>query len=154
MNFGSLYLFWRFKEHPCPSSPHLGFGGHWRFLTEVLHLDLDLNMVTGLSYTQVLNFCSLFWFWRCTEPPCPLSLDLGLWRMLEVPDWGLAHWSWFVYGQWSWLGYVQEPCLDLLGIFHLQRLRKYVVSGFWWVQDGFMVGFGWVRGSGSAKDKD
>ena len=25
-----------------------GFGGHWRFLTGVLHLDLDLDMVTGL----------------------------------------------------------------------------------------------------------
>ena len=22
--------------------------------------------------------------------PCPLSPHLGLWRMLEVPDWGLA----------------------------------------------------------------
>ena len=25
-----------------------GFGGHWRFLTGVLHLDLDLDMVAGL----------------------------------------------------------------------------------------------------------
>ena len=25
-----------------------GFEGHWRFLTWVWHLDLDLNMVTGL----------------------------------------------------------------------------------------------------------
>ena len=26
----------------------LGFEGHWRFLTGVLHLDLDLYMVNGL----------------------------------------------------------------------------------------------------------
>ena len=25
----------------------LGFGGHWRFLTGVLHLDIDCDMVTG-----------------------------------------------------------------------------------------------------------
>ena len=25
-----------------------GFGGHWRFLTVVWHLDLDLDMVIGL----------------------------------------------------------------------------------------------------------
>ena len=25
-----------------------GIGGHWRFLTGVWHLDLDLDMVTGL----------------------------------------------------------------------------------------------------------
>ena len=36
-----------------------GFGGRWRFLTGVLHLDLDLDMVTGLWYTHVLNFASL-----------------------------------------------------------------------------------------------
>ena len=26
----------------------LGFGGHWRFLTWVRHLDLGLDMVSGL----------------------------------------------------------------------------------------------------------
>ena len=28
------------------------FGGHWRFLTGVWHLGLDLNMVIGLLYTH------------------------------------------------------------------------------------------------------
>ena len=28
-----------------------GFGGRWRFLTGVLYLGLDLDMVTGLWYT-------------------------------------------------------------------------------------------------------
>ena len=31
------------------------------------------------------------------EYPCPLSPDLGLWRMQEDPDWCLASWSWFGY---------------------------------------------------------
>ena len=36
-----------------------GFGGGWRFLTGVWHLDLDLDMVTGRYYTYILNFDSL-----------------------------------------------------------------------------------------------
>ena len=63
------------------------------------HLDLDLDIVTVLLYTYDPNFSSLSWFWRCKEHWCPLSPDLGLWRMLEVPDWGLASWLWF--GYWS-----------------------------------------------------
>ena len=36
-----------------------GFGGCWRFLAGVWHLDLDLDMVTGLWYTHVPNLGSL-----------------------------------------------------------------------------------------------
>ena len=36
-----------------------GFGRCWRFLTQVLHLDLEFYMVTGLWYTHALNFESL-----------------------------------------------------------------------------------------------
>ena len=43
-------------------------------------------------------FSFLSWSWRCKEHPCPLSPDLGLWLGLEVPDLGLASWSWFHYG--------------------------------------------------------
>ena len=78
-----------------------GFGGCWRFLTGVWHLDVDFDMVTGLWYTHIPNFGSLFWIWRCKEHPCLLSPHLGLWRTLEVPDWGLASWYWFGYGHWS-----------------------------------------------------
>ena len=35
------------------------YGGCWRFLTGVWHLDLDLEMVTGLRYTHDPNFGSL-----------------------------------------------------------------------------------------------
>ena len=31
----------------------------------------NLNMVTGLWYTNIPNFGSLSWFWRCKEHPCP-----------------------------------------------------------------------------------
>ena len=80
-----------------------GFGGCWRFLTGVWHLDLDFDMVTGLLYTHDTNFGSLSWFWRCKEHPCPLSPHLGLWKTLEVPYWGLAYWSCLdrVTGLWS-----------------------------------------------------
>ena len=36
-----------------------GFGGCWRLLTRVWHLDLDYVMVTGLCYTHVPKFGSL-----------------------------------------------------------------------------------------------
>ena len=36
-----------------------GFGGHWRFLTGVLHHIHDLDMVIGLWYTHIQNFGSL-----------------------------------------------------------------------------------------------
>ena len=70
-------------------------------LTGVWHLDFDLNMFTDLWYLNIPNFGSLSWFWRCKEHPCPLSPIYGLWLGLEVPDWGLASWSWFGYGHWS-----------------------------------------------------
>ena len=36
------------------------FGGCWRFLTGVWHLDLDFDMVIGLLYIHDPNFCSLY----------------------------------------------------------------------------------------------
>ena len=63
------------------------------FLTGIWHLDLDLDMVSGLWYTDDMNLSSLSLFISCKEHPYPLSPDLGLWSMLEVPDWGLASWS-------------------------------------------------------------
>ena len=93
-----------------------GFGGCWKFLTWVCHLELALDMVTGLWYTYIPNFGPLSWFWRCKEHPCPLSPYLGLWRMLEVPDWGLASWSEF--------GLFEEPCLDLPWSFDYTQISE------------------------------
>ena len=68
-----------------------------------------LDMVTGLWYTNDPNLSYLSWFWRCKEHPCPLSHHLGLWRMLDVPDWGLVPISLFWNTQWSlmhpWSGF-------------------------------------------------
>ena len=35
-----------------------GFGGRWRFLAGVLHLDRDLDMVTGLWFIHIPNLIS------------------------------------------------------------------------------------------------
>ena len=51
-------------------------------------------MVTCLRYTHIPNFGSLSWFRRCKENPCPLSPPLGLWRILEFPDWCFKSWFW------------------------------------------------------------
>ena len=72
-------------------------------------LILIFDMVPGLWYTHVPILDSLSLFWRCKEHPCPLSPDLGIWRTLEVPDWGLLSWSWLGYGHWSLI----DPSFEL-----------------------------------------
>ena len=47
-----------YLDFECAKNIHVlyvllwGFGGRWKFLVGVWHLDLDLNMVTGLWHTQ------------------------------------------------------------------------------------------------------
>ena len=100
-------------------------------------------MVTGLWYTHILNFGSLSWFWRCKEHPCPLSPHLGLWRTLEVPDWGLASWYWFGYGHWSLVHPYAEFWLSIL-ILKVQRTSMSFKSWFGALEDagGSWLGFG------------
>ena len=78
MGFGTLFLIWiwslvfdttmiqicvLYLDFEGAENIHVlfvltwGFGGHWRFLTLVWHLDLD--MVTGRWYNHVPNFVSL-----------------------------------------------------------------------------------------------
>ena len=97
-----------------------GFGGSWRFLTWVWHLDLFLDMVTSLWYTHDPNFGSLSCFWSCKAHLCPLSPDLGLWRRLEVPDLGSSSWFLFGYGQWSLLQQCTQFWLSIL-VLKVQR---------------------------------
>ena len=104
-----------------------GFEGHWRFLTWVLHPYIDLDMVTGLWYSHILTFISLLWFWRCKEHPCPLSPEMGLWRTLEVPDWGFEAWYWFGYGHWSLFHSYSEFWLSIL-LLKLQRTSMFFKS--------------------------
>ena len=77
-------------------------------------------MVIGVWCTHDLNFGCLYWFSRCKEHPCPLGLELGISKMLEGPDWGLASWSWFRYGQWSLINQCSKFQLPLL-ILKMQR---------------------------------
>ena len=106
-------------------------------------LDLDSEMINGLWKTYVPNVGSLFWFWKRKEHPCPLSPDLGLWRMLEVPNGGLVSWSWFGYCQWSLL----YPCYDFwlsILILKIQRTSMALKSWFGALEDagGSWLGFG------------
>ena len=119
------------------------FGGVWRLLTGVWHLDLGLDMVTGLWYNHDPIFCSLSWFWMCKEYPCPLSPDLGFSWGLVVPDWGLASWSWFGYGYLS----VLPPCANFwlsILILKVQRTSMSFKSSFGALEDAgdSWVGFG------------
>ena len=124
----------------CPLSYDWSNTGQKRFLCGVLHLDVNLDMVTGLWLTYIPNFGSLSWCWRCKEHLCPLSPDLGFWLVMEVSDWGLAFWSWFGYGHESliWLWLLAWALAFGFGIdFCTVELRKYVDLG------GF--GFRWVQ---------
>ena len=120
-----------------------GFGGCWRFLTRVFHPDIDLDMVTGLCFIHIPYFGSLFWFWRCKEHPCPLSPHLGLWMMLEVPDWGLVSWSGFEYGCWSLIHPWSKFRLSIL-ILKVQRTSMSFKSSLGALGDagGSWLGFG------------
>ena len=102
-----------------------------------------LFMVTGLWYTYIWNFNPLSWFSWCKEHPCPLCPDLGLWRKLEVPDWGLESWSWFGYGHWSLIHPWSKFWLSIL-ILKVQRISMSFTSWFWALEDagGSWLGFG------------
>ena len=85
-------------------------------------------MVTGLWYNHVPNFGSLSWIWRPNQHPWPKSPVLGLWNMLEVPDWVLAILSWFGWGTWS----LTHPCSQFwLSILILKVWRTSISSKSW-----------------------
>ena len=57
-----ILIFEGAKTICAPKVLILGFRGCWRILTGVLHLDTDLNIVTGLWFTHVPNFGSILNF--------------------------------------------------------------------------------------------
>ena len=111
------------------------------FMTGVLHLDLDLDVVTGF-WNQQSKFWLHSWFWRRKEHPCPLSPDLGLWRMLEGHDWGLASIYWFGYGQFSFIKPWSKFWLSIL-ILKVQRISISFKSWFGALEnfEGSLLGF-------------
>ena len=86
-----------------------------------------------------LRIIFLSWFWWCKEHPCPLSPHLGLWRTLEVPDWGLAYWSWFEYGHWLLIHPLWEFWLSNL-ILKVERMSMSFNS---WFRDLEDAGASW-----------
>ena len=100
-------------------------------------------MVTGLWHNHDLNFGSLTWFWRWKEHPSPLSPHLGLWRLLEVHDWGLGLWPWLGCSHWSLMHQFSEFWLSFL-ILRVQRTCMSFESSFGALEDagGSWLGFG------------
>ena len=134
LKFQVSILILKVQRPPRPSSPTLRFGGCWSFLTGGWHIDHYLGIASGLWYTNIPNFDPLSWFLRCKEHCCPLNPDKGFLRMLDVPDWGLAYWSWYGYGhealkhQWSkfWVSVL---------IFKVQRTSMSFKSSFGPLED-------------------
>ena len=85
-------------------------------------------------HTLMIHILALSWFWRCKEPPCHLSPDLGLWRMLEVPHWGLASWYWLGYDHWSLIHPWSKFWLSIL-ILKVQRTSMSFEASFWALED-------------------
>ena len=99
-------------------------------------------MVIGLWHTYDSNFSSLSLFWVCKEHPYPLSPDLGFWRILEAPDWGLASWSLFGNGHWSLISPWSKFWLSIF-ILKVQRTSMSFKSSFGALEDaeGSWLGF-------------
>ena len=99
-------------------------------------------MANGLLNTLPQNFGSLSWLWRCKEHPCPSIPNLGLWRMLEVPDWSLASCYSLGYGHWFFILPWSEFWLWIL-IMKMQRTSMFLMSWFGALEDaeGSSVGF-------------
>ena len=114
-------------------------GGFWFGFGIFIYLDI----VKHLWFNNDPNFGSLSWLLRCKEHQCPLSPFSGHWRTLEVPDWGLACWSWFGYGHWSWIQPWSKLWLSIL-IFKVQRTTMSFKSGFGALEvaGGSWMGFG------------
>ena len=65
---------------------------------------------------------------RCKGPLCPLSPDLELWKMLELPVWGLESWSRYSSLIW-WNPDPKFGFSDLKGAKNLQVLHV-LIWGF------------------------
>jgi len=98
-------LILKVKRTTMSLSPDMGFGRCRRFLYRVWHLGLDLDIVTGLWYTHFQNFGSIL-ILKVQRTSISFKSWLGAFKALEVPDWGLSSWSWFIYGNWS----LVDPC--------------------------------------------
>ena len=87
--------FWRFKEHPFTPNPDLEL---WRTLKIP---DWGLASWSGFGYGHwslmhpCYEFCISILNLKVQRTSMSFKSWLGVWRMIEVFDWGLASWSWF-----------------------------------------------------------
>ena len=94
-------LIMKVQEHLCPLHPDLGLW--WG-------LDVADWSLVSLSLFQYGHFSGIhpyskFWLSILILKIQRLSMSFKSWfgalEDVEVPDWGLASWSWFGYGYWS-----------------------------------------------------
>ena len=108
----------------------LGFGILILFWIWSMVFDAPMILILALS-----------WLWRWKEHPCPLSPDLGLWKVLEAPDWGLGSIYWFRYGHWSLIYQRSKFWLSIL-ILKVQRTSMSFKSSFGALED---AGGSWLE---------
>ena len=122
-------LFGAFEDAGCS---WLGFG--------ILILFCLWSLVYG---TPKIRIFALYLDFEGAEHPCVLSPHLGLWRMLEVPDWGLTSWSRCGYGHCSLTHPWSTFKLSIL-ILKVQRTSMSFKSSFGALEDagGSWLGFG------------
>ena len=138
-----LSLFLRCKDHPCPSSSHLGL---FRML-EVTDWGLVSWPWCGYGLCSLIlpysDFLTSILILKVQRTSCPSSRHLGLWRMLGVPDWILHPWSWFRYGHWYLIYHWPKLWLSFL-ILKVQRTSMSSKYSFGALEDagGSWLGFG------------
>ena len=88
------------EKYMIQGKPNISYGDHIVCFAQksLESFNVPKSWVAYLWKTDVLNLCCLNLCWMRTEHPHLFSPDFGLWRMLDVPGWGLASWSWFLKG--------------------------------------------------------
>ena len=114
---------------------------HWRFLIGVWDHDLDFLKFAWVLEIYGSNLGFLCWVWRCKGPSCPYCLELGLWMMLEVPDW--------IFG--SWVGFYQiclgprNPCYKLGFSLSSLKVQGILMSLLPWIGAVDEAGGSWLE---------
>ena len=97
------------------------------------------SLVFSWSIFQIVALLIL----KVERTSIPSSANLGLWRMLEVPNWDFAPWYWFGYGHWYLVHPYSKFCLSTW-ILKVQGTSVSFKSWFGALEDagGSWLGFG------------
>ena len=97
--------------------------------------------------TQIFQILALFLIFKVQKHLCPLSPHLGLWRTLEVPDWGWHHYLdldmvtglWYIndpnFGSLSWFWRCKEhpcPLSPLSGFLRMLEVPDWGMTSLSW----------------------